>query len=55
MIIAAYHTVTELIIDTDGKMMISVAGQKGEQMREEQDESKAEVNGCIPGDCGESS
>jgi hypothetical protein len=42
-------------MDTNGKMMISVAGQKGESMREEQDESKAEADGCIPGDCGESS
>lgn len=27
----------------------------GADMREKQNESKAEVNGCIPGDCGESS
>lgn len=36
-------------------MLISVVSQKGEPMREDQDESKAETNGCIPGDCGESS
>ena len=32
MIVKTYPTVTELIMDTDGKMMISVAGQKGEPM-----------------------